>query len=344
MNINSISTTPCLSDTANKVSNEPFFRPAPREGETAPAGNWSQRAIAWLNDVDFVILHIPNCCLQDDLDALARKVEYIISPITGFNSWINQNMGATWHTQFAIFLAKLPLKAARNIIQLLYNIIRTSCFALAHPMRAMVHLSKLIVQLLDALTSPSVWPKIGAGMVGASFGHALAGGHPLALISIVIGSALIFGGLSITTVIAAVDRERKVKDTLFPLLNTLPEAALTGFFMGIITGAIQAKLQAKTYTASSLNEARDIAHQYVQDHHLLAPEYVIYHPNTGDIILRYASLTDDHSRLIVTDITLRSGTSIGETTSYTITGLDHDFQTDILTNGILYNDPIPIAG
>ena len=145
---------------------------------------------------------------------------------------------------FGLFLVKLPLRAARNILALLVDIVKAAVYTVAHPVKATLKLAKMILNLLKALTKPETWSEMGAGMIGVSLGQ-LALGNPLVPIGFIIGAAMLFAGLSAGALVAAIEHYGEdeclgeVGKQIFEQLRKLPEAMLTGFLFGLMFGAIQ---------------------------------------------------------------------------------------------------------
>ncbi len=199
---------------------------------------------------------------KDALDRLGNKIEILLKQaqdltgLTKLNAWLDKNEFREQYdhalTAVVIFLAKLPLRTARNILSLLMNIIRAAVYTVVHPMKATVKLAKLFIELLKALTLPDTWTKMGAGVVGATLGQA-AVGNPLAPIGLIIGAAMACGGLCAGALAAAIRNKSKsgneilaaVGDELLRQIQQIPEAMLTGFLMGLMFGALNRHLFVK---------------------------------------------------------------------------------------------------
>lgn len=211
---------------------------------TAPL-KWNEKAIRHLDGWEaYLDAKLPNFPIQNKIDQLALYLETKFAPLSKFNEWLDSNGEGAWYKKLAIFLAKLPARAVRNIIRLVYNIIKSALYAVVHPAKAVVKLAKLLVQLAHALTLPETWSKMGAGALGASLGSSLVSGNPVPLIALGIGAAMLLGGLTAGAIKAAVEAEqgnrfKAAMQNLFDQGKQLPEAALTGFCMGLITGGIQ---------------------------------------------------------------------------------------------------------
>ncbi len=214
--------------------------------EVAVNQPWHERAVAHLDNCKRKLDEkVPNSIIQNKIDALGREIENKFAPLKKFNDWLNKNEMGSWYKQLAMFLVKLPMKAVRNIVRLLYSIIKGVFYTAVHPLKAGVKLAKLLVRLGHELTKPETLSKIGAGIMGASAGQALVTANPFALIGVGIGGAMVVGGISwgmLKAYFAAQGQQAGRTAALENLLyqaKQLPEAALTGFCIGLLFGAIQ---------------------------------------------------------------------------------------------------------
>lgn len=222
--------------------------------QAAPkAKAWHERAIAkideWEGVIDQKIPHITHFLPQHvnyKIDQIGDKIEKTFAKLDKFNAWIdsNGNEKNNWFEKLAIFLCKLPMRIARNILVLLYQVVKAAVYVACHPVKSLTQLAKLLVKLANELTKPETWTKIGLGIFGASVGQALAMGNPIAPISAIIGLAMIFCGVSIGAIKAAVQAEKGKKlDAALENLKQqglqMPETFATSFVMGLIFGAIQ---------------------------------------------------------------------------------------------------------
>lgn len=191
----------------------------------------------------------------------SSKVKYTQSSLERINNFLDANEFAKNDTVFThskdntykkidiaftrlgMFLIKLPFRAIRNVINLIFSIVKTAVNFVFHPVKTFIKLLKLIISLLNAVTLT----QIGAGMIGASLGQSLLG-NPLSLIGIIVGAALIVGGISIGAMVTAIknkhNKSTHVKNEIIEHFKAIPEAALTGFLLGLMVGAIQ---QAQTH-------------------------------------------------------------------------------------------------
>jgi len=268
--------------------------------------NWKDRAIAVLNKGD-VLLNgwMPNWILQTKIDELGRYIENKFSCFGALNQWLRSNGEGAWYLKLATFLAKLPLRAAHNIINLLYTVIKGILQTAVHPLEGLNNLAKLIVSLLYALTQPETYCKIGAGMIGAGLGQALVLNIPVSLIAMIIGGALLTAGLSFGALKAAVLAEKEKKadaavNYLWEQVVQIPESFLTGFYMGLLIGGIRKAIQQSqqktmqldsNHHATNLQEAQAYADKYIQQHSLPSSGYFVQF-NSGTITINWYDKLD----------------------------------------------------
>lgn len=256
---------------------------------------WHDRAITYLNTIDKQLDKVPNLPIQNKLDAIGHAIEKKFQPLSKFNDWINASTKGNWYKQLAMFLVKLPIRAVRNIISMLYNIIKEALFLAVHPLKGLNHLVKLLVNLVHELSKPAVWSKIGAGIIGASAGQALVTGNPLSVIGLGIGGALLIGGLSYRAVEAAANAGRGKRlsaaaKVLSADIKGLPEPAMTGFVMGLLMGAIQKNYQKSSVLKVNNNDsARLWGNEYIRTHNLPAADEIWYSARTNEVCLGWKS-------------------------------------------------------
>ena len=106
--------------------------------------NWNERAISHLNNCENKLDEkMPNLFIQNKIDSLGRSLEAKFAPLTEFNKWLDSNGEGDWYKKLALFLAKLPARAVRNIVRLLYSLIKGLMYATVHPLKAPIKLAKL---------------------------------------------------------------------------------------------------------------------------------------------------------------------------------------------------------
>lgn len=209
----------------------------------APKISLYGRIINYLDDLDKSLDNIPNNCYQEKIDKIAASIQKQISKLDGINTWLNDNGQGEWYKQLATFLYKLPICAIRNIIRMVYVLIKEILLFAVHPLKQFSKLARMLVNLAMELTKPETWAKIGAGVIGASLGQA-AVGCPLSIVGIGIGAAMLISGLTVTAIKAAVKSKSNkkfddVKEALIKVGKELPEVMLTGFLIGLMMGAIR---------------------------------------------------------------------------------------------------------
>lgn len=261
---------------------------------------WNERAIYRLNQWETKLESaMPNFEFQNKIDAIGRYIKKKFAPLKEFNRWLDSNGHGAWHVQLATFLAKLPARAIRNIVKLVYQIIKTILYGVTHPLKSLTRLAKLIVSLIDALTKPETWSKIGAGMIGASLGQTAITGNPISLIGAGIGGALLIGGLSAGALKTAVEAQKgqkfkAVKEHLFMQAKQIPEPMLTGFFMGLLFGGIQRAVNQShqgsaapqtQYRITTMEEAQQYAKQFIKDNNLPDNWQVALDPSSGKVTI-----------------------------------------------------------
>lgn len=240
-----------------------------------------ERLDDWENRLDHLL---PNFSIQNKIDQLGQAIKEKFAPLARFSEWLDEEGEGSWYQKLAVFLYKLPMRAVRNIVRMLYSIIENALYAAVHPLKATLQLAKAIVGFVSELTKPETWSKIGAGIVGGALGQALGSGNPLSLIGFAIGGAMMLGGITAGALKEALEAEtgkkiEAVNAYLFDQLKNLPETALTGFLIGLLIGSTQ---RGQKQAHAEVEQAN----QFVKDHDL--PQYSSVHVNeSGDAILRW---------------------------------------------------------
>lgn len=282
------------------MNQEPSFAPVANlnlhpvieNQECAANLKWNERAITYLNRLDEKLeKRFPNFAFQNKIDEISRYIQNKFSFLNRFNDWLNSNGHGEWHSQLATFLAKLPVRVARNILNLIYSIVKGCLYTAVHPLKSLNHLARLLVLLCHALTKPETWSKMGAGIIGAGLGQGLITGNPISIIGLGIGGAMVVGGITVGSLKAAIEAVRgnklqAVSQHLLFQMQELPESFLTGFCMGLLMGGIQRAFFSKKYIVTDPKEAEKIAAKFVEDHNLRSCAYVTSDPS-GKITLHW---------------------------------------------------------
>lgn len=304
---------------------------APQKTAEKPKA-WHERAIAKLDEweavIDEKIPHITYFLhptrVNEKIDQMTAQIEKTFAKLDKFNQWIdsNGNDKNNWFEKLAIFLCKLPVRVARNILRLLYQVVKTALYAVNHPVKSLTKLAKLLVKLAYKLTLPETWTQIGVGLMGASIGQALAMGNPLAPICLIIGAAMVVGGVSAGAIKAAVHAEKGKKanaawQNVKAQAVGMPETFATSFVMGLIFGAIQrsvyeSKMKAyQKYEENITNyrrvgitrdEAMRLAEDYARVHGLPKPSGVVINHENGYVRFDW---TGDAYRQFISDSKVR---------------------------------------
>lgn len=166
----------------------------------------------------------------------------------------DQHKTETKTVQVLFFCILLIPRVLRNVVGLVYNVLRLLGQFCIHPLEtlasAVVFLSKVIL----ALKNPKLLSSAGAGCIGAGFGQGII--TPQAIIIFIIGASLIGTGViygALKTAIEA-DKGRKwesVAQQFEEQILDLPEMFLTGFLLGITLGVAQVALSIPTNNPSS---------------------------------------------------------------------------------------------
>lgn len=294
-NIRSILCPACQVEVDNYQKKLPVS--IPTQEHASPTKTWHERGIALLDALEMTLdHHLPNSVFQNKIEAFGLAIEKKFAPLHRFNDWLNQNEMGTWYRRLALFLIKLPMRVARNIISLLYSIIKGALNAALHPLKAPIKLAKLLVRLVHELTKPETWSKMGAGMLAASMGQSFVTGNPISLIGIGIGAAMLIGGISVGVLKRALQAEKGHRfhaavDQFLLQAKELPEAALTGFVFGLMMGGIQNAIR-QSYELQRVREAESLAKRMIEDLDLYfsapRPSWS-FDPSTGKVVVDASS-------------------------------------------------------
>lgn len=215
---------------------------------TPPTKGWHDRAVTYLTESQLKLDEIPNLPFQSNYDSIVECFEKKFECLNKFNNWLEGKVEGPWYKQLALFLAKLPLHAVKNIIHTLYKLIKEIFTFAVHPQTALLKIARLLVDFIHALSQPETWSRLGAGIVGFSLGAGLSSGNPFSVLGLVLGTSMAIFGISFGALKAAIEhaKDKKleaVKNSLANQSVELPEAILTGFFLGLIVGPMTAKVE-----------------------------------------------------------------------------------------------------
>lgn len=262
MNISTVANNSCQkfvnnlsnhSDKSSKYSKvTPLAQNISGENETGKM-RWDERLIKRVEKSEVELDRIlPNFNFQNRYDQLMAEIEREFnSPNNSwnqFNAWLEDNGHGNWNSQLGIFLAKLPLKAARNILRLFIKVLKTAMQAplwvLMHPLKAPLELAKLLVVLVQNLIQPETWTKMGLGVIGTSLANATCSYNPIGVFGIGIGAALTISGISVGTLKTALYAKKDVrwnttKSYLVEQAKSISEDLLTGYCLGLLIHGTQ---------------------------------------------------------------------------------------------------------
>ena len=236
---------------------------------------------------------MPNFWIQGCADQCLRMIEQAFNCpcLQPFNEWINSSGNGEWYQQLAIFLAKLPLKAARNILHTITSLIKGTLqaviYTVAHPLKAPLELAKWIVTLANELSKPEVWTKIGISMMGSNIGYALATGNPISTLLLAIGGSMALAGISMGALKAVIYAEQghklqAVGTNVITQMKNIAEEMATGLCLGLLIGGVQQAVRAIQQTGRNISHSMDTAasktnhgtaqaRDFINEHHM--PQY-----------------------------------------------------------------------
>lgn len=254
--MNKITLTPnYLSTTQGKLecagAPRPICTPVVAEDGPVCQPSWNKRIIAHLNKWDTELdAKMPNFVVQEKIDKIALDLKKKFAPLNQFNAWLNSNGKGDWFNQFAVFLVKLPARAMRNVINLVYNLIEGILYSSVHPLKASNHLVHLLALLASELSNPETYSKMGSAMTGSYLGHVAIAGTPLSTIGVGVGAAMTVAGLSFGALRASIQADAggkltAIKQNLSLQAERLPESFLTGFLTGLLVGGVRKAIRGK---------------------------------------------------------------------------------------------------
>lgn len=248
--------------------------PIQAQDTTPPSLSIKDRIITKLDYCEARLDHyLPNYEFQKNFDKLWDVIEKKTSqPIfEAFNKWLYDNGQGQWYKQLALYLAKLPLKVAYNLMNTLFSFIKLAlkiglgvpAQAIMHPLKAPIKLVKLLVILVHNLLLPETWTKVGAGMLGSVLGQAALAANPMGLMVVGIAGALMVAGISIGTLKTVLLAQKGLRlqaasEYLKDQSLKVPEYVLTGFTMVMLLEAIHQIIRACQISSRGLQHDRDI--------------------------------------------------------------------------------------
>jgi hypothetical protein len=224
---------------------------------------WHKRALQTIEEVGQEIgIRRSTFKCQERLDHFYAKN---IQPI--FNSSLIQKVDnfLTYHgdESAGVFVGKLIPRALRNVVVLAFSILKVGVRAIVHPMQTLFDLLQFVVVLAHAMTLPETYTGLGAGFIGASAGQVILAPGPQVVIGLMIGAALITFGLIFGAIKAAATAEEghrweAVCHQLWHQIREMPEAAMTGFFVGLILGGVEQVIDPENPIAQAANALDDL--------------------------------------------------------------------------------------
>lgn len=237
---------------------EPMEKDCTTSADVAPNLSLRDRVILRFDELNATLDgKINNFYVQEKLDEFGRSIEDSFEGLrTKCRNWIEGDKDAAWYKALAGFLIKLPLRVVGNVLGLLFDILKTVLYFGVHPIKGIGNTFKILSIIIIEICTPENWAKIGTGMIGASFGHALVAGNPFTIVGWGIGATLAVAGVTISMFRAAYYAPTgqlgdSLRDALILQLKMTSESALLGFGLGCAVAGIEYALsEAQTAPAS----------------------------------------------------------------------------------------------
>lgn len=247
-----------------------------------PKKTWAQHAITKIDSFEAMYVTPykwlrPFALLQKKIDAWTTTIDKQIdrtdqaAKAKHKAGILDRKVDGSKIYRLAVFLARLPPRAARNIWNCIKGMLLIAVSAFIDPVGSTLKFARFIVRLVDELRKPETWTKLGAGVLGTALGQA-AIGNPLSAIVAIIGASAMIAGLSFGALKAAIEayykhqaegsqiawkaaRSAALENFIHQVVD-IPEAMLTGFLMGLMIGSLES---VKGDAGASLGIVDDIA-------------------------------------------------------------------------------------
>ncbi len=192
---------------------------------------------------NFLDTYIPENSLQNTLHEYSEKIatEYAkfldeffqSASMKDFTKWTYTVGNGHLIKEFAVHLAKLPLREGRNLLELFFNctkeVLAFTLYGVSHPLLLP---SGILKELSAFLSETKKLIKVGSSLVGVSAGTAIISSFsPLILM---LGGLFLFAGISKRVLYDSISEE----DLAHLLLQGI-EAFETGLFFGAAVGGIK---------------------------------------------------------------------------------------------------------
>lgn len=160
-----------------------------------------------------------------------------------FQTWLESNGEGEWYKKLATCLLKLPLRSVRDILEMVYHVLKASIYGLVHPLKSLNETGLFFMRLIEALKRSETYTALGAGMLGSSLGiYAVTGLYAptavgFAVGALFLGAGICFGAIRIANRTGGFQVTVK-RDRIMEHLKLVPQAFTTGFLTGVVFGAI----------------------------------------------------------------------------------------------------------
>ncbi|MBS0625954.1 MAG: hypothetical protein JSS32_07885 [Verrucomicrobia bacterium] len=190
---------------------------------------------------------MPNFWIQDKIDYFLQEIDRTFNTpnFDRFREQLSTVGQGKWYMELAMFLAKLPLKAGLNILNMLKNLlhmaVKGAVYLVAHPLKAPMELAKKILAIAYELAQPQTWVRVGSNLIGSGLGYSLVTPNPFSPIVLAIGTAMVLMGVTMKAVRAALEKQNPaaVGEVLMEQGRIVAEDVTTGFCLGMLMGGIQ---------------------------------------------------------------------------------------------------------
>lgn len=230
----------------------------------------------WQNSLE---LHLPNHSIQGAVDSFGRKLTSLFqnTQLVQFNQWLDSSDYKLWLDQLAVYLVKLPIRSARNVLKLLYNMFARIAYTIIHPLQGAMELLKEMLIFFKELTTAENWSQLGGGIIGGTIYQALAFGGGLSTVGMGVGSILILLGLSMSSYLSLEGKSVESKlvsvfETIWSQAALLPESILTGIFVGVVMGKVQSFYEKWIKRNPSYQEAQMNVNRVIKKYSLPEPD------------------------------------------------------------------------
>lgn len=161
-----------------------------------------------------------------------------------FRSWVNEREGTQLKDHLEVFLVKIPLKSALNLLDMMKAVVLMAGEIASDPAKGSEKLFNLLQEFLMELITPETWPSLSMGLIGAHFAEVAILGAPLSIYALIVVAAIGIAGIGLDLLITDFEAKTEslaqvISEKLKGYAYRLPEAFFTGFFFSSLFGAFR---------------------------------------------------------------------------------------------------------